>query len=82
MKDKIASGIVVVRVKMTDNLVGGKPAFQLWAAAVPRDEAVAAVMRELPSHWSAELTDERLTQEHVRRLNMKPGTVRELSSAV
>lgn len=81
MNDQIASGIAVVRVTMTDNLVGGVPTFQLWAAAVSRSEAIAAVMREIPSHWTAELTDERLSQDHVRRLNMKLGTVRELSSA-
>ena len=81
MNEQIASGIVVVRVFMMDNLVGGKPAVQLWAAAVPREEAVAAVLRELPQGWTAELTDRHLTQEHVRRLNMKPGSVRELSSA-
>ncbi|RWN42070.1 hypothetical protein LRP31_02210 [Mesorhizobium mediterraneum] len=81
MTDQIASGIVVVRVFMTDHLVGGQPAVQLWAAAVPRDEAVAAVKRAIPTHWTAELTDRRLTQDHVRRLNMKLGSVFELSLA-
>ncbi|GLQ77311.1 hypothetical protein GCM10007881_08270 [Mesorhizobium huakuii] len=81
MADKIASGIVVVRVHMTDALVGGKPTVQLWAAALPRAEAVAAVQKAIPSHWIAELTDKKLTQDHVRRLNMKLGAVCELSSA-
>lgn len=81
MADKIASGIVVVRVQMTDVLVGGTPTVQLWAAALPPAEAVAAVQRAIPSQWIAELTDQRLTQDYVRRLNMKLGTVCELSSA-
>lgn len=81
MKDQLALGIPVVRVTVTDNVVDGLPAFQLWAAAVPREKAVEAVMEKLLSHWTAELTDLRLTQDQVRRLNMKLGTVTELSSA-
>jgi hypothetical protein len=80
MKNIPASGIYVVRVFMTDNLVEGTPAVQLWAAAVPRDEAVAAVLRAVPSHWTAELTDQRLTTEHVRKLRMRLGDVREITS--
>lgn len=81
MNDQIASGIVVVRVKMTDSTEDGEPTVQLWAAALPRDKAVEAVMAKLPPHWTAELTDQRLTQAHVRRLRMKQGAVCELSSA-
>ena len=80
MKDQIASGIVVVRVTMTDSLVDGQPTLQLWAAALPRDQAVAAVLEKIPSHWTAELTEQLLTTEHVRQLNMKLGSVHELSS--
>jgi len=81
MKDQLALGVPVVRVTATDNVVNDVAAFQLWAAAVPREEAVATVMQKLPPNWTAELTDQRLTQEQVRRLNMKLGSVRELSSA-
>ncbi len=80
MDDKLALGIAVVRV-VTDQLVEGKPVTQLWAAAVARTDAVEAVMRNLPASWTGELTDQRLTQGHVRRLKMGPGAVRELSSA-
>lgn len=79
MKEPIASGIAVVRVKMTDYDGSREPPVQLWAAALPRDEAVEAVMRDLPQQWEGELTEIRLTQDHVRRLNMKPGSVREIS---
>lgn len=82
MKDQIASGIVIVRVHMTDNLVGGKPVVQLWAVALPRDEAVEAVKSKIPANWTTELTDQRPTQELVRRLRMKLGSACEISSAL
>ena len=78
MKDQIASGIVVVRVK-TDAMVDGVAALQLYATASPKEDAVATVMRDLPQQWEGELTEIRLTQDHVRLLNMKPGSVREIS---
>jgi hypothetical protein len=81
MKDVPVSGIYVVRVRLTDQLIGGKPAVRLWAAALPRDEAVAAVQREIPSNWTAEITDQRLTKEQVRSLRMKPGSVRPMGSS-
>lgn len=81
MTDQIASGIVVVRVKMVERDSEDKPFTQLWAAALPREAAVVGVLSGLPNHWSGELTDLRLTQEHVRRLNMKLGSVKELSDA-
>jgi hypothetical protein len=73
-------GIQVVRVTMTDNLVGDKPAVQLWAAAVSRDEAVVAVKRRINSSWTAELTNQRLSAEQIARLKLRPGDVCELSS--
>jgi hypothetical protein len=75
-----AAGIQVVRV--TDNTsVDGVPVRHLWVAAVPRDEAAAAVQKRIPADWTAELTDRRLTPEHIARLKLRPGDVCELSSA-
>ena len=70
----------VVSVHMTDNLVGGIPAVQLWAAFVKRQDAVAAVQKRVPKSWRVELTDQQLTPEHVQRLGLRPGDVCELSS--
>ena len=81
MSEKIASGIYVVRVTRINNAGGGALPFQLWAAAVPREEAVKEVMRQINNtEWTAELTDKSLTTEQVRTLNMKPGSVREITS--
>ncbi|WP_327651144.1 hypothetical protein [Aurantimonas sp. C2-3-R2] len=70
---------------MTDNLVGQgpnrQPAVQLWVAALPREKAVKAVMESVPSHYTAELTDDFINFELARRLDLKPGDVSELSSA-
>jgi hypothetical protein len=81
VKEAIASGIVVVRVTMTDSLIGGQPTIQLWGAALPRDQAVAAVEEKIPAHWTAELTEQRLPAEYVRRMRMKLGSVRMLGDA-
>ncbi|TIY05034.1 MAG: hypothetical protein E5V22_09070 [Mesorhizobium sp.] len=80
-----AADLTIVRVFMTDNLVGQEPhrqpAVQLWVAAVPRDEAVAAVLKRVPSHYKAELTDDFVNFDLARLLDLKPGEVSELSSA-
>lgn len=80
MKEPIAPGIYVVRVT-TDAMVNGVATVQFYATSSPKDEAVATVMRDLPRHWEGELTDTLLKRAHVQRLNMKPGTVREISDA-
>ena len=74
-----ASGIVVVRVHMADNPIGGKPAVRLYAVALPRDQALEAVQHVIPSHYTAELTDQRPSIGHVTKLALKPGVVRELT---
>jgi hypothetical protein len=80
MRDTYEEGIQIVRVVMTDNLIHGEPAAQLWGAAVPREEAVLAVRKLIPAHWTAELSAQHLAPEHVARLKLEPGDVRELSS--
>ena len=74
-----ALGIHVVEVT-TDDLPRG--ATELWAAAVPRGEAVAAVLAAVPEGWTAELTSRQLAPEHFERLKLQPGTVRQLPSDV
>jgi len=80
-----APDLTLVRVFMADNLVGQepnqKPAVQLWVAAVPRDEAVAAVLLKAPSHYTAELSDDFVDLRLTELMNLKPGEVRELGSA-
>lgn len=63
----LIGGLQVVCVSMTDNLVNGKPATQLWAAATARDDAVAAVKKVIPAHWTAELSTQHLTPEQAKK---------------
>ncbi len=50
-------------------------------AAVPRDEAVAAVLKWVPNRYKAELTDDIVSFELTELLDLKAGDVSELSSA-
>ena len=68
-----ADGIHVVQVR-TDDLPRGK--IQLWFAAVPREQAVAAVLDAVPEGWTAKITLLGVRPEEVHKLKMKPGTVR------
>lgn len=74
-----APQVQIVRVLMTE-WVEDRPTAQLWVAAFPRNEAVAAVQRMLPEGWIAELSNQHLTPEHVAHLELRPGEVREMTS--
>jgi hypothetical protein len=56
---------------------GGAP--QLWAAAVPQDQAVQAVLKKVPQGWSAEIADHQLEADQVAALSLQPGEVTEYS---
>jgi hypothetical protein len=53
-----------------------------WAAAVPRDKAIAAVQQKLPPGWTAALTSHHLTARKVEALNMRPNSVHELGAII
>ena len=78
MAQDLAGGIQVVRVIDPTNMVEGRPAKMLWAAAVARDKAVDAVLAAVPQGCAAELTDQHLPPDHVARLKLRPGDVRKL----
>ncbi len=78
MSNEHVAGIHIVRVTMAD--APGEPV-QLWVAAVPRDQAAAAVQKAIPARWKAELTDQLVTKELAARVKLRPGDVAELSSA-
>ena len=80
MASTVAGGIQVV-VVLTSDTIRGAPTKQLWVAAVPREEAVAAVLKVVPAGWSAELSDQHLSPERAARLKLRPGEVREFGSA-
>jgi hypothetical protein len=80
MANTFAGGIQVVEVSMTDSVIGGTPTKQLWVAALPRSQAVAAVMAAIPEGWTAKLSLQHLTVEHAARLKLRVGEVRELTS--
>lgn len=48
-----------------------------WAA-VPKDEAAAAVQAILAAGWCATLTNKHLTTDQVSSLKLSPGELREL----
>ena len=78
MNNEYVSGLHIVRVTMTD--MPEQP-FQLWIAAVPREEAVAAVLRRVKVGWTAELSNQRVTKEIAERVKLRPGDVSELTRA-
>jgi hypothetical protein len=53
-------------------------AIEYWAAATTRENAVAAVEKELPPGWTATLTRRHLTTHRATMLKMRPDSVRKL----
>jgi hypothetical protein len=53
---------------------------EFWAAATLREDAVAAVEKELGPGWIVSLTDRRLTGHRRSQLKMHPNSVRKLGS--
>jgi hypothetical protein len=71
MLSTVASDIFVVLAKKDK-------AIEYWAAATIRENAVAAVQKELLPGWTAALTRRRLTTHRATRLKMPPNSVRKL----
>jgi hypothetical protein len=78
MITEYVGGVHIVRVAMTNH---PNNAFQLWVAATPAADAVAAVKKQIPQEWTAELISQRVTKELANRLKLRDGEVSELSSA-
>ena len=71
MRRHLVGGIYVVEAKK-DGVT------EYWAAATLRENAVAAVEKELGPGWIVMLTDRRLTSQRLSMLKMSPNTVRKL----
>jgi hypothetical protein len=71
MRNRVSGGIYVVEA-MKDGAV------EYWAAATLRENAVAAVAKQLGPEWVVTLTDRRLTNQRLSILKMLPNTVRKL----
>jgi hypothetical protein len=71
MRNRVSRGIYVVEA-MKDGAV------EYWAAATLRENAVAAVAKQLGSEWIVMLTERRLTNQRPSILKMLPNTVRKL----
>jgi hypothetical protein len=52
---------------------------QLWAAAVPPDQAVQAVLKQLSQGWTVNIADHQLDAGQISMLNLQPGEVTEFS---
>ncbi len=48
---------------------------EYWAAATIREDAVAAVRREVPPETDVFLTDRRLTSQKMKALKLRPNAV-------
>jgi hypothetical protein len=51
---------------------------EFWAAATIKENAVAAVKKELGDGWIVTLTDRRLTRQRLSLLKILPNAVRKL----
>lgn len=71
MRRHLVGGIYVVEAKK-DGVT------EYWAAATLRENAVAAVEKELRPGWIVMLTHRRLTSQRLSMLKMSPNTVRKL----
>jgi len=70
----------------TVTLVAAKPpdgiGTQLWAVAVPAEQAVDTVLKSLPRGWSAEVADHQLDAGQITTLGLEPGQAVEFSSGM
>ncbi len=68
---RLADGIPIVKVTAPDG------SNSLWVAAVARDNAVAAVAKEIPANHIATLSRHRLTLNR-RSDGLRPGEIRRI----
>jgi hypothetical protein len=69
----VALGIQIVQVRTDSFPYYGK--MEYWLAAVPRNDAITAVLTTLPEGWAAKLAPE---SRDIRRHMMASGTVLKL----
>ena len=50
---------------------------QHWAVAIPRDEALDFIQKQLPG-WNVKLSVQHLTPAQVAKLELRPGEAREV----
>ena len=54
----------------------GAQVSQLWVAALPPEQAIAAVLMELSGgDWRAEVAQPQLSADEIAKLNLRPGEV-------
>jgi hypothetical protein len=75
-REPIVTSIQLVDV-FTSTLFEGEPVKRLWVAAVPREQAVDEVRKQIPDDWRAELAQRWLTTRQAADLSLAPGQVRE-----
>ena len=76
-REQIVTSIQLVDV-FTSTLFEGEPIKRVWVAAVPREQAVDEVRKQIPDDWRAELAERWLTIQQAADLSLPPGQVREL----
>jgi hypothetical protein len=78
MGQSFGDRITLVEVK-TDISVRGVPKSRLWAAAANPEQALTLVLNVIPEGWAVSLSDESLTPEQEKILNLGPGEACELT---
>jgi hypothetical protein len=69
---------LIVLTELPDDV--GVPEARLLAAAVPRVDALRAVLQLAPAGSSAELSSRRLSTEELTALRLRPRDVREIAN--
>lgn len=82
MPHRYAGGLQIVVVTMPKRANEPAARTAIWVAAVPRDQAVAAVKAEVPAGSHVELSDWYLTSDQAAKLELRPGQVTLLGSAL
>jgi hypothetical protein len=80
MSNEFVSGLHFVKVFPPNPQIGDE--FQIWVAATPASQAVAAVLKKLGPGWRAESMSRLVTKEDAGRLKLRPGDVCEFSSGL
>ena len=71
MPNRVSGGIYVVEATKDGTL-------EYWAAATLRENAIAAVAKQVGPEWIVRLTEQRLTNQRLSILKMLPNSVRKL----
>jgi hypothetical protein len=77
MAESFGNAFTIVEVT-ADDWSAGRPRKEFWVAAAKPSQALTLVLAAVPEGWTAELVNDRLTQQQqaaLEKLNLQPGEV-------